>query len=69
MGGTYGGGEGHTSGGLGHYGPTNGRFHRDAGNVVAAEAAGAAAAEAPRSAGSVPSRVRFPLTTLIRCAH
>ena len=28
MGGTHGGGGGHTSGGLGHYGPTNGRFHR-----------------------------------------
>ena len=28
MRGTYGGGGGHTSGGLGHYGPTNGRFHR-----------------------------------------
>ena len=31
MGGTYGGGGGHTSGGLGHYGPTNGRFHRGRG--------------------------------------
>ena len=29
--GTYGGGGGHTSGGLGHYGPTNGRFHRGRG--------------------------------------
>ena len=28
MGGTYGGGGGNTSGGLGHYGPMNGRFHR-----------------------------------------
>ena len=28
MGGTHGGGGGHTSGGLGHYGPTNERFHR-----------------------------------------
>ena len=69
MGGTYGGGEGHTSGGLGHYVPTNEWFHRDAGDGVAAEAAGAAAAEAPRSAGSVPSRVRLPLTTPIRCAY
>ena len=69
MGGTYGGGEGHTSGDLGHYGPTNGRFHRDEEGGVATEAAGAAAAEAPRSAGSVPSWARLPLTTPLRCAH
>ena len=31
MGGTYGGGGGHSSGGLGHYSPTNGRFHRGCG--------------------------------------
>ena len=30
---TYGGGGGHASGGPGHYGPTNGRFHRGRGGV------------------------------------
>ena len=53
----------------GTMGPRTGGSTEDAGGEVAAEAAGAAAAEVPRFAGSVPSRVRLPLTTPIRCAH
>ena len=49
--------------------PQTGGSTEDAGGEMAAEAAGVAAAEVPRSAGSVSSRVRLPLTTPIRCAH
>ena len=49
--------------------PQTGGSTEDARGGVAAEVAGAAAAKAPRSAGSVPSRVRPSLTTPIRCAH
>ena len=62
-------GEGTPAAAWGTMGPRTGGFTEDAGGEVATEAAGAAAAEVPRSAGSVPSRVRLPLTTPIRYAH
>ena len=61
-------GEGTPSAAWGTTGPRTGGSTEDTGGEVAEEVAGAAAAEAPRSAGSVPSRVRPPRTTPIRCA-
>ena len=62
-------GEGTSAAAWGTTAPRTGGSTENAGGGVAAESAGAAAAEALRSSGSVPSRVRLPLTTLIRCAH